>query len=120
MFITAVCVLFLRLVLSNKTVTYLGLKSSSEAWNRLNEGSICGTREAEGAFEGLLNCCKRDHKSLYSRSSLGYSPSNACFKNVDARIKGKYLTKQKNYVTLPSDWLESFLYFGKGFISLLK
>ena len=65
--------------------TYLILKSSSGAGNRLNDGSICDTRVAAGTFEALLNCCRRDHKSLYSRRSFGYSPSNACFKNVDAR-----------------------------------
>lgn len=64
--------------------TYLILNSSSEAGNRLNEGSICDTREADGTFDALLNCWRRDHRSLYSRSSLGYSPSNACFKNVEA------------------------------------
>ena len=70
-----------------KSVTYLTLNSSSVHGNRLNEGSNCGTIEAEGAFEGPLNCCRRDQRSLYSRRSLGYSPSNACFKNVDAREK---------------------------------
>ena len=36
-----------------------------------------------------LNGCKRRHKSLNSRRSLGYSPSNACFKNVLAEIEDK-------------------------------
>ena len=33
-----------------------------------------------------LNCCKRFQRSLYSRRSFGYSPSNACFKNEEAAI----------------------------------
>ena len=68
-------------------VTNLKLKSSSDAGKRPKEGSNCIPRDTEGEFEALLNCCKRDHRSLYNRSSLGYSPSNACFKNVEAKRK---------------------------------
>lgn len=70
-----------------QTVTNLKLKSSSDAGKRPKEGSNCIPRDTEVEFEALLNCCKRDHRSLYNRSSLGYSPSNACFKNVEAGRK---------------------------------
>ena len=92
---------------SNKTViymyisVYLKLKPSSESWNRLNVGSICGTREAEGALEELLYCCRRDHKSLYSLSSFGYSPSNACFKNVDAASRKEIIKQQQIALEMP-------------------
>ena len=32
---------------------------------------------------------------MYSRKSFGYSPSNACFKNVDAREKKGKKTEKK-------------------------
>ena len=70
-----------------QTATNLKLKSSSDAEKRPKEGSNCIPRDTEVEFEALLNCCKRDHRSLYNLSSLGYSPSNACFKNVEAGRK---------------------------------
>ena len=43
------------------------------------------------------NCWSLFHKSLYRRNSFGYSPSKACFKNEESRMRNKQIYFTTNF-----------------------